>query len=202
MKAVQTLVLLSLVIAPYTMAQKALAFDFPKEAYVAKYDVTFPPDGKMEMVMGSDGKGMTFIKTTEGNKVTRDYFDYKTTTKTTFDDTRKQALISKMYEEDANFFDQDRYKRKGSKELGSKTVAGHQCHGFVFEQGGKSADVWIANDCKVMVSTETSGQDAKTIILLKELNKEPNSKEFKIEIPSDYQTVSMLETTTQKTGEQ
>jgi len=45
-------------------------------------------------------------------------------------------------------------------------------------------------------------EKGKTTITLKEFKSEPSSQDFKFEIPSNYQTVSMLEDTKKKTGEQ
>jgi hypothetical protein len=183
------------------MASAVNAFDHPKDTYIATYGVS-NPNGKAEMILGSNGKGTAFMKMNDGNSKVREIYNYGTSTKTTIDESHKASLEAKMTEKDGEAFDMDRFKRNAKKALGDKTIDGHPCKGYQYEYGGYTGEVWVGEDCNLLVFSEVVINDGKTTVSLKELNKKPADEEFKYEIPADYKVISEKETVQKTTGEQ
>ena len=183
------------------MASTANAFDHPKETYIATYSVS-SPKVDAEMILGSDGKGIALMKMNDTNTKVREFSDYAANIKTTFDDSRKLALVAKMTEKDGEAYDMDRFKRNAIKELGDKVIEEHPCKGYIYEYNGYTGEVRIGEDCKLIVFSEVVTKDGKTTVTLKKIEQKPAAEEFKYEIPAEYKVISEKETVQKTTGEQ
>jgi len=180
-----TLALAAMLLAPYTMATAALAFDYPKKAYDATYEMT-TPQGKSEMRMASDGKGMTLTKTETAGQKTRMISDFKKGEVTTLLDTAKMAMKGKMTEANAQSYEDDWYKKKKAKSLGTKVVNGHPSHGWEYTQDGVTSQTWVGDDCKLMTQSTTDSKYGKTTMNLKKLGPAPAATEFSAAVPAGY----------------
>ncbi len=189
------------VIALNVMASAVNAFDHPKESYIATYNVS-SPKVNAEMILGSDGKGIALMKMNDSNTKVREFSDYAANIKTTFDDSRKLALKAKMTEKDGEAYDMDRFKRNAIKEIGDKIIDGHPCKGYIYQYNGYTGEVWVGEDCKLLVYSEVVTKDGKTSVTLKKIDQKPTAEEFKYEIPADYKVISEKEIVQKPTGEQ
>lgn len=168
-------------VAPYLMAPAALAFDYPKEVYLVTYEVV-TPTGKTELQQASNGKGMVTMKVKDAKSTYRYFADYKIDVYTTMMDSTKTARKEKLDKKTAETFNHIYFKKNAQKELGAKVVGGHPCHGYMYSAGGETGEVWIGDDCKILVF----GDSGKTITTLKKLDTNPPASEFNSEIPSNY----------------
>ncbi len=176
----------ALISAPYMMAPAALALEYPKQAYDATYEIV-NPQGKSEMRMASDGKGLTLMKTENAGQKMRVIGDFKNGVSTTLMDTAKMAIKSKMMESAAGNYDESAFKKKGAKSLGAKVVNGRPCHGWEYTEAGSKSTTWVGDDCKIMVQSITETPKVGTTTMnLKKFAGAPAASEFKAQIPSDY----------------
>lgn len=185
-----TIALAALIAAPYLMAPAAFAFEYPKQAYDATYEMT-GPQGKSEMRMASDGKGKTLTKTNSAGQQMRMIADFKSGVCTTLMDTAKMATTAKMTEANSQASDENWYKKKkGVKQLGAKVVAGHPCHGYEYTESGTTSQTWVGDDCKIMVQSVTdTPKFGKTTMTLKKIAGAPAATEFNASIPAGYKNI-------------
>ncbi|MCW5821637.1 MAG: DUF2092 domain-containing protein [Cyanobacteria bacterium TGS_CYA1] len=189
MKTRFTLALATMLVAPYTMATAAMAFDYPKKAYDATYEMV-NPQGKSEMRMASDGNGMTLTKTEMSGQKTRMITDFKKGEVTTLLDTAKMAMKAKMTEATAQSYEDDWYKKKKAKSLGTKVVNGHPSHGWEYSQDGTTSQTWIGDDCKLMTQSTTDSKYGKTTMNLKKIGPAPAATEFSAAVPAGYKLMT------------
>lgn len=189
MKKSMILVTVAALAAPYLMASPTMAFDYPKKAYDATYEMV-NPQGKSEMRMASDGKGLTLTKTEMSGQKTRMIADFKKGETTTLLDTAKMAMKSKMTESTAQSYEDDWYKKKKAKSLGTKVVNGHPSHGWEYTQDGTTSQTWVGDDCKIMTQSTTESKYGKTTMNLKKLGPAPAATEFSAAIPAGYKVMS------------
>ncbi len=159
------------------------ANDYPKQKYDATYTMT-GPQGASEMRMASDGAGkMMTVTKVQGNAYTS-IVDYLKMTSTVLIAQSKMAMQSKLPETGKYVNETDAVKKSGGKELGSKVVAGHPCHGYSYKNSSGSTEVWIGDDVKFMVQSTTKTPAATTVMTLKSIAGAPPASVF--EIPAGY----------------
>jgi hypothetical protein len=177
------LAMASLCVAP------AIAADYPKIAYDAKYSMK-SPQGASEMRMASDGAGKLLTATKMGGMSSTSIVDYTNMTSTTLIDANKMAMVNKLPATQKYMGDADAIKKNGGKDLGSKTVAGHPCHGWEYTNGGAKSECWIGNDVKVMVQSTTTTPQGKTVMTLTSFKAgAPAASDFKI--PAGYKMMKV-----------
>ena len=131
----------------------------------------------------SDGKGHMRSETSDKNGITQiSIMDYpQHTLLTTMDvNGHKQFMKSPLpdYEGDDAF-------KKDAKDLGTKVIDNHPCHGYeVTHKNGLSTDIWYGDDTRCAVLTESVGPTQKTITKLKSwVGTAPS---FSMSLPGEY----------------
>lgn len=186
MKTSLILASVTAMVAPYLMAPAALAFQGPTDAYLAEYEIV-SPKGKFYMNIASDGKGMAVMKTNNEGREVYTFSDYNAGVITKVDVTHKAALKNKMTASDESNYKMDVIRKAASKELGSKVVEGHPCKGYEQKNGDNTGQIWIGDDCNLIVLSEATESTGKTTLTLKKNTDKPDPSLFIIEIPKDYQ---------------
>lgn len=184
--------LASLIMAPLVISSSASASDLPKDCFLATYELE-TPKGKGESTYGSNGKGIFVWGSKEPGEEHRYFADFNNNLVTNLFVSTKTATKQKI---DPNTLEtikvMDGYKKAATKDLGSKTLIGHPCHGYLYEikSSRESGEAWIAEDLDILISsTNENGAGYKTKLTLKNLDKSPPESAFDSAIPSDYKVV-------------
>ncbi|MCW5821639.1 MAG: DUF2092 domain-containing protein [Cyanobacteria bacterium TGS_CYA1] len=185
MKTLQILPFLISFLAPYMMAKAVLAFDPPKHAYKATYDTVSANGVKSQISMAWNGKDIGVSRMTIDGQNLRVVSDFKNNKAILFLDEHKVAHQIPLDVEYVEFYDMDAYKKRATKNLGTKRIDGHNCQGYVFTDHGVSREVWIGDECKVVVVMKRPGADSNNLTL-KTFDKAPPASEFTAEIPANY----------------
>jgi len=172
----------SLIVVTIAAVNSTWAADYSK-AYEATYETTVAGDGTMQHHYMSDGKGHMRTEASEKNCITQIFLkDYpQHTWIITMDINGQKRFIKRPlpdYEGDDAF-------KKDAKDLGTKVIDNHPCHGYEKTfKNGKGSDSWYADDTKRVILTESVGFEPKSITKLKSwVNTSPS---FSMSLPSDY----------------
>lgn len=186
LRTIRILASITAILAPYTMALTALAFDPPKESYKAIYDTNSSGKVASQTCMAWNGKDVGVLRAVVKGENFRIVSDFKNNKAIIFMDAHKIARPLPLDVEYIELFDMESYKKRSTKDLGTKTVNGHPCHGYLYMDHGVSREVWIGVDCKVVVLLKNP--DEGNLLSLKSFEKSPPDSEFVTAIPADYET--------------
>lgn len=178
---------LAIILAPYIVAVSAIAFDPPKQAYKAVYDMPSAKEAKAQMIIAWNGKDIGVTHAVRNGEKLRIVSDFKNHRAILFMDAHKIASPVPLSAEFTEIYDVQTYKNKATKTLGSKTINGQKCHGYIFVDHATTREVWIGDDCKVLVVSKYPGAE-KNNLTLKSFDKSPADSEFNATIPADYET--------------
>jgi hypothetical protein len=179
----------ALALTSVVAAAPAFAADYPKQVFDATYAMK-GPQGTSVMRMASDGAGRMLTATKTNGAAMTSIIDYTKMTSTTLIEQGKMAMVNKLPAAQKYMGDADSIKKNGGKDLGTKVVAGHPCHGWEYTNGGAKSETWIGDDIKAMVQSTTNTPQGKTVMTLTEFKKEaPPANLFKI--PPGYKMMAM-----------
>ncbi|MDX2108190.1 MAG: DUF4412 domain-containing protein [Candidatus Melainabacteria bacterium] len=189
------LIIATLALTPLSIAQPVTAADYPKKIFLATFE-TESPKGKGEGSFGSNGKGIVRMSSKDADTSFRYFIDYNSDLYTTIMDSTKSATTKKLDEaqKTASLSFMDSYKKIATKDLGSKVIDGHPCHGYKFKDSStsESGEAWIAEDYNVIVRSETTNRVGYlTKSKLKKIDTNPPESEFNTTIPADYKVVEL-----------
>ncbi len=181
----------SFVVAASLCCVAAVAADYPKKIFDATYDVVNPSSGKATLRMISDGKGHMRTETTMPNSKFITIADYPKLESMTILEAQKMVMKSKLSADSYQGSEPEEMKKKNAKDLGSKVVVGHPCHGYEYttKQGAfnSSTETWIGNDIGCFVQSTTSTPQGKSVTTLKTFSaKAPDVTLFSMTPPEGY----------------
>lgn len=161
------------------------AMDYPKEKYDATYSMT-GPQGVSEMRMASNGTGKCLTTSKMAGAAYTNIVDYLKETSTTLIEANKMAMQAKLPASSAYTGDESSIRKAGGKPIGTKVIAGHPCHGWLYTKSSGTTECWIGDDVKLMVlsTTTTKSPPSKTVMTLKSVAGAPPASAF--EIPPGY----------------
>jgi outer membrane lipoprotein-sorting protein len=166
----------------------ALAVDYPRKTFDATYEVA-GSTGNSTMRMSSDGKGKMRVENiTPAAKVVT-ISDYPSLAAITILEAQKMAMKSKLTAESYQGSETEDMKKRGAKDLGSKEVAGHPCHGWEYTTPAakSSTQTWIGNDIGWMVQSASQFPSGKSVVTLKTFsNKAPDAALFNMTPPAGF----------------
>lgn len=168
-------------------APSAMATDYPTKAFDARYDLS-GPTGKSELRMASDGAGKFLTATTASGASYVTIVDYQKRTSTTLIEQGKMAMQSALPAGGTFVSDENTVKKAGGKEIGTKVIKGHPCHGYKYTNPSGSSEVWIGDDVKIMVESTTTSPQGKTVMSLKSVAGAPAASAFKV--PPGYKLMT------------
>lgn len=176
-------------IASLAAASPVFAYDYPKQVYDAMYAMT-GPQGNSVMRMASDGAGKLLTATKMRGAAVTSIIDYQNNTTTTLMEQAKMAMVNKLPPSSKFVGDDDTIKKSGGKPIGTKTIAGHPCHGWEYSEGGVKTQCWIGDDIKVMVQSITNSPQGKTVMTLQSFEKKAPPANL-MKIPPGYKMMNM-----------
>lgn len=182
-KQTQLVLATTLLMAPVVMALGAMAVDYPTQVYDATYQMN-NSRGVSKLRMASDGKGHFFTESSAGGQQIRSIVDYLAGTTTTLIEQNKMAMKMKLPPDAAYTADQETIKKNQGQSIGQKVVDGHPCHGYEYTKQGIKRQVWIGDDCKIMVQSTSDTPQGKVSMDLQTISKNPPADSFKI--PAGY----------------
>jgi hypothetical protein len=181
------------------LAPSALAQEFPKFSFDVTYEVD-GPFGKGSLRQASDGKGHFLHETTAANGK-RDIclLDLANKKMTVLVPKEGVAIPTTMTERRSSLiYDEERAKQKGAKPIGAKNIDGHPCHGWEINSAGNTENIWIGDDTKYLVRSESSNKVCKVVMTLKKWsNKSPAASSF--EVPNNYKITKLPDNSTKGT---
>ncbi len=172
----------------------ALAHEGPTSTFEVIYEVT-GPFGRGTLRQGSDGKGHFFQETTayNGNKDIS-ILDFSKKKMTMLIPRESVAIPTKLpTRRSSTIYDELRAKQLGAKPIGARAVEGHPCHGWKIVNAGITQQIWIGDDTKYMVRSESAGKSSKVIISLKKWSSRPPAASM-FEVPANYKVVALSDT--------
>jgi hypothetical protein len=156
MKALSTLALAAITLISTAAVQAA-------EVYPKMYDATYECQsmaGKSTMRLISDGKGKMRCESGGAGYKVVSITDYPA--KTTWSIMDAQKMITKMALKDPyeGKIDTNWVKKKHAKDLGTKVIAGKNCHGYSYNEKGTDTEMWVDESGELMVKSisKTGGQ--------------------------------------------
>lgn len=175
------------VLATLMCCTAALAVDYPKKVFDATYEIT-SPSGKTTMRMTSDGKGHMRTETQSSGFKSVTIADYPGLASITLLEAQKMAIKGKLSQDSYQGSETADMKKKGAKDLGSKVVAGHPCHGYEYSSASKIlTQIWIGNDIDWFVESTATMPTGKSITTLKSFTtKAPDPALFSMTPPAGY----------------
>jgi len=178
---------LASVLATLVCCSAALAIDYPKKVFDATYEIT-SPSGPSTMRMTSDGKGRMRTETHSGGSKFVTIADYPNLASITLLEAQKMAMKGKLSADSYQGSETADMKKKGAKDLGSKVVAGHPCHGYEYSTAGKFlTQIWIGNDIDWFVQSTATLPTGKSVTTLKSYTtKAPDPTLFSMTPPAGY----------------
>ncbi|PZM78831.1 MAG: hypothetical protein DKT66_23310 [Candidatus Melainabacteria bacterium] len=185
----RSLPLLLTVLCAFSLASAAA--QGPKFEFEATYRVESEL-GSGSLQQASDGKGrMLHENTSPAGKKSITILDFKNKTLTQLVERDKMAFRSKMDDGSSILVYDDNYaKAKEAKSLGSKIIDGHPCHGWKSSRGALYKEIWIGDDTRYLVHSESRrGAHTTKMFLKKWSNKLENRK--RIDVPDGYHLTSV-----------
>ncbi|CAN5226790.1 hypothetical protein BH10CYA1_BH10CYA1_07680 [soil metagenome] len=175
------------VLATLMCCSAALAIGYPKKVFDATYEIT-SPSGPSTMRMTSDGKGHMRTETKSGGSKFVTIADYPGLVSITLLEAQKMAIKTKLSQDSYQGSETADMKKKGAKDLGSKVVAGHPCHGYEYNSAGKFlTQIWLGNDIDWFVQSSATLPTGKSVTTLKSFTtKAPDSALFSMTPPAGY----------------
>lgn len=133
----------------------AADIDYPKQVFDATYETKDTKIGNHSMRMVCDGKGHMRVESEAGGQKTVSIMDYPNKVCTTLIEAQHMAMRMPLTAPQKQITDEASAKREGAKSLGAKVVNGHPCHGYESSQSGGTSRVWIGDDTRYLVRSET-----------------------------------------------
>lgn len=125
---------------------------------------------------------------TPGSKVIT-ISDYPNMMAVTLMEAQKMAFKAKLTADSYQGSETADMKKKGAKELGSKVVAGHPCHGWEYNTPASkvTTQIWIGNDIDWLVQSASQLPTGKSLMTLKSYSgKAPDQALFSTTVPAGY----------------
>ncbi len=164
------------------------AYAAPMRAYDAVYELT-SPTGKGSIHQMSDGKGHLRTESSQGGQKVVSIFDYPGKVCITLLETQKMYMKQPMTPVQADSADVDKLK-KTAKDIGSKVIDSHPCHGYESKVGGSVTQSWIGDDIQNLVHSESTTPQGKTSMSLKSFSKNAPAGDL-LAVPSGYKEMKM-----------
>lgn len=177
------------VCATFAFAAMAMASDYPTKVFDASYEVS-QPTGTAQMRMLSDGKGHMRTETATGGSKVDMIADYVKKQSLTLMPVQKMAFKGKLAEDSYQGNEESDMKKKHAKDLGTKVVAGHPCHGWEYTSTTTPhyvTQVWLGNDIGWFVESTSTLPNGKSTTTLRSFStKAPDATLFSMEVPAGY----------------
>ena len=160
--------------------------------YVRAYDAVYElssPAGKGSMHQMSDGKGHLRTETVQGGQKIVSILDFPGKVAITLIDAQKMIMKQPMTPAQADTADLDKQK-KTSKEIGSKVIDSHPCHGYESKTGSIVSQIWIGDDIQNLVRSESSTPQGKSSMTLKSYSKNAPAADL-LAVPAGYKELKM-----------
>lgn len=177
------LALLSLGIAGVAQAGQV----FPK-TFDATYESS-TSSGKSQMHMLSDGKGRLRTESSAGGYKVVSITDYPNSVAYSIIEAQKMCTKMHLKEGYSSTAPEDMLKKKGTKDLGTKMVEGHNCRGWSTTTNGTTQEIWVDVASNILVKSTTIGGGANTSMVLKSLKNDTPAAEL-FTVPAGYKVMS------------
>lgn len=166
----------------------ALASDpFPK-AFDAVYE-SKTSMGKGEMHISSNGKGKLRTESNAGGYKVVSITDYPNNVAYSIIEAQKMVTKTHIKEGYSGVSPEDMLKKKDTKDLGTKLVEGHMCHGWLTKTKDSSTETWADSASNELVKSVTTAGGTTSTMILKSLKySSPAAESFNI--PTGYKVMS------------
>jgi hypothetical protein len=183
------------VVAAFTWCVAAYAVDYPKKVFDATYEVVNPAS-KAVMRMASDGKGHMRTETNSAASKVVTISDYPNAASLTLMEAQKMAIKGKLNADSYQGAEPADMKKKNARDLGSKVVAGHPCHGWEYTTtSGKTVfvtQIWTGDDTGWLVQSTSKLPTGDTVQTLKSWSAAPPSPTlFSMNVPDGYKVMGL-----------
>lgn len=177
--------------AAFAFSSAANAEQYPTKAYDCVYELVQPTGTSVTTHTITDGKGHLRTESTTSGMKTVMLMDYPNSHMLTLMETQKMAMKAKIPPNSYNGYnDEDLRTKNHAKDLGTKEVAGHPCHGWGYSSAGSSTEVWMGNDIGVFVQSTTVVGGKKTVQTLKSYSgKTPDAALFSMDVPAGFKVM-------------
>jgi YD repeat-containing protein len=170
----------------------ACAGDVP--SYVKKpYDVTMTsttPAGPNTIRTSCDGKGHLRSEVDTQGQKTISLIDYPAMTVTSLIVAQKMMIKMPMPAQEDPITDAESAKKAHAKDLGSKVMNGHPCHGYETKKDDTTTQTWVGDDIHYLVHSELTTPKMKCVTDLKSYSdKAPEASLF--DVPAGYKEMKM-----------
>ena len=145
----------------------------------------------------SDGKGKIRSEVDTKGQKSISIMDYPAGTITSLMVAQKMMLKMALPKADDVVTDAETAKKAGAKDLGTKTISGHPCHGWEVKKGDTTVQTWVGDDIHYLVHSETHSPKMNLSTDLKSYSaKAPDATFF--DVPPGYKEMKMPGTPGQK----
>jgi hypothetical protein len=170
----------------------AVALDVPD--YVKKpYDVTMvskTPAGESTIRTLCDGKGHLRSDVESQGQKSISMMDYPGSTVTSLIVAQKMMIKMPMQKQDDPIVDAEAAKKAHAKDLGTKVMNGHPCHGWETQKDDTVTQTWVGDDIHYLVHSEVTTPKMKCVTDLKSYStKAPDAMMF--DVPPGYKEMKM-----------
>lgn len=171
---------------------KACAADVP--TYAKKpFDVTMTsktPAGESTIRTTCDGKGHLRSEVNTAGQKSISLMDYPANTITSLLEAQKMMIKMPMPAQEEQITDAESAKKVHAKDLGSKVMNGHPCHGYEVKKDDTVTQTWVGDDIHYLVHSEVTSPKLKSVTNLKSYStKAPEATFF--DIPAGYKEMKM-----------
>jgi len=147
----------------------ARAADVP--TYAKKpFDVTMTsktPAGENTIRTSCDGKGHLRSEVDTAGQKSISMMDYPANTITSLLVAQKMMIKMPMPAQEEQITDADSAKKAHAKDLGSKVMNGHPCHGYEVKKDDTVTQTWVGDDIHYLVHSEMTSPKLKCVTDLK-----------------------------------
>ena len=163
------------------------------EPYPKCFDATYEAStstGKSQMHIVSDGKGRMRTESNAGGFKVISITDYPNSV--AYSVLEAQKMITKMHLKEGYSSNDpgEMLKKKGTKDLGTKMVEGHNCHGWLTTTQGSTQEIWVDTASNILVKSSTTSSGSTTSMILKNLKNGTPAAELFTVPASGYKVMS------------
>jgi hypothetical protein len=181
---------ISLALSTTTLAALAGPLTYPTQAFDASYVTKNPSGPEVKIRMVSDGKGHMRTETESFGQKTISIIDYLNKMCTTIMESQHMFIKVPLKESGPEITDEASAKKAGAKSLGQKEIDGHPCHGYESVQPSGKSQVWIGDDIRYLVRSDTTTPNGHVIMDLKAFSAGAPSGDL-FTAPSGYKEMKM-----------
>ena len=172
------------------LAASAAELEYPKQVIDATYEISGGKMGTQKTRMMSDGKGHMRVESGANGQKSISIMDYPNKVCTTLLEAQHMAMKMPLTGSKGEITDEASAKKAGYKPLGQKTVDGHPCHGYEHSQPSGTSRIWIGDDIRYLVRSETETPTGTIAMDLKAWSSAAPSADMFI-VPSGYKEMKM-----------